>query len=70
MIWQRIQSGYWEGVLKSLIEEHARETQSRYAGRMLNDWALERAKFWQIVPKEMLERLKHPLSDEGGLMRA
>ena len=31
--------------------------------RLLNDWALERGKFWQIVPKEMLDELAHPLSD-------
>jgi len=24
---------------------------------------LERGKFWQVIPKEMLSRLKHPLKD-------
>ncbi len=70
VIWQRLASGHWEGMLKSLIEEHAAETQSRFAGRMLNDWAMERGKFWQVVPREMLERLDHPLSDSAGLLRA
>jgi glutamate synthase (NADPH/NADH) large chain len=46
-----------------MIEEHATETQSRFAGRLLNDWLLERGKFWQVVPKEMLNRLEQPLSD-------
>ena len=31
--------------------------------RLLNDWMLERGKFWQIAPKEMLDKLAHPLSD-------
>jgi glutamate synthase (NADPH/NADH) large chain len=30
---------------------------------LLNDWLLERGKFWQIVAKEMLTRLPQPLSD-------
>ena len=47
----------------ALIEEHAEETQSRFARRLLNDWMLERGKFWQIAPKEMLDKLTQPLSD-------
>jgi len=70
IIWQRLASGYWEAKLKELVEEHARETQSRYAKRMLNDWTIERTKFWQVVPKEMIEKLEHPLTDAEGLMRA
>ena len=49
--------------LRALIEQHAEETQSRFARRLLNDWMLERGKFWQIAPKEMLDKLAHPLSD-------
>jgi glutamate synthase (NADPH/NADH) large chain len=64
VIWQRLDSAYWEGQLKSLIAEHVAETQSKFAGRLLNDWQLERGKFWQVVPKEMLDRLDHPLSDK------
>ena len=30
---------------------------------VINDWALERDRFWQVVPKEMLGRLAQPLSD-------
>ncbi len=63
VIWQRLDSAYWEGRLKALVTEHALETQSKFAGRLLNDWQLERGKFWQVVPKEMLDRLAEPLSD-------
>ncbi|MBX6323985.1 MAG: glutamate synthase large subunit, partial [Rhodospirillaceae bacterium] len=63
VIWQRLASAYWEGVLKDLVAEHARETQSRFAAALVNDWALERGHFWQVVPKEMLPFLEHPLSD-------
>jgi glutamate synthase (NADPH/NADH) large chain len=63
VIFQRLAASHWEGVLKDLVAEHARETQSRFAAQLLNDWALERGHFWQVVPCEMLARLTHPLSD-------
>jgi glutamate synthase (NADPH/NADH) large chain len=61
VIYQRIESKHWEGVVRELIAEHVRETQSRFAERLLIDWRRERHKFWQIVPNEMLTRLAHPL---------
>lgn len=58
---QAVETAHWEGVLKELVEEHARETQSRHAARILADWDREVVKFRQIVPKEMLARLAHPV---------
>jgi glutamate synthase (NADPH) large chain len=62
VIWQRVATPHWEGVLRHLVEQHARETQSRFAQRLLLDWQRELARFWQVVPKEMLTRLPVPLS--------
>ncbi|MBL9034557.1 MAG: hypothetical protein JNN33_07335, partial [Rhodospirillaceae bacterium] len=70
VVWQRLDSAYWEQTLRDLIEEHAEETQSRFARRLLNDWMLERGKFWQIAPKEMLDKLPRPLSDARGAISA
>ncbi|MBY0432466.1 MAG: glutamate synthase large subunit, partial [Rhodospirillales bacterium] len=64
VIYQRIEVEYWEDVLKDLIRRHAAETKSRHAEQLLADWHLEREKFWQIVPKEMLNRLEHPVTRE------
>jgi glutamate synthase (NADPH/NADH) large chain len=58
---QRLQSEHWEGVLRGLIEEHARETNSRYAAMLLHDWEQERGKFWQVVPREFVKYLPVPL---------
>jgi glutamate synthase (NADPH/NADH) large chain/glutamate synthase (ferredoxin) len=55
---------HWETQLKSLIESHAAETGSRHAAAILADWANERANFLQTCPREMLDKLSHPLSDE------
>ena len=58
-----VESAAWEGLLKGLVERHARETGSPRATEILRHWADEVPKFRQIVPKEMLTRLEHPLSD-------
>jgi glutamate synthase (NADPH/NADH) large chain len=63
VIYQRVETEHWEGLLKELVAEHVSETQSRFAERLLIDWALERDRFWQVVPKEMVKRLEHPLSE-------
>ena len=62
VIWQRLATPYWEGRLRQLVEEHLRETQSRFAQQLLADWPRERQRFWQVVPKEMLTRLPEPLT--------
>jgi glutamate synthase (NADPH) large chain len=62
VISQRMGSAHWEGVCRGLIEEHARETGSRHAERILAEWERERLAFWQVVPKEMIHRLTHPLA--------
>jgi len=61
--WQRLESEHWEGVLRALIEEHALETNSRYAAMLLHDWEQERGKFWQVVPREFVRYLPVPLVD-------
>ena len=61
--WQRLASTHWENALLALIEEHARETSSRYAAMLLHDWEQERGRFWQVVPREYLKYLPVPLQD-------
>ncbi len=63
VVFQRLESAHWETLLKELIATQARETQSRFAERLLIDWTQERGRFWQIVPMEMISRLEHPLRD-------
>jgi len=62
VIYQRVETTHWEGVLKSLIEEHLRETASPLADSILSGWKYELPKFYQICPKEMVGRLTQPIS--------
>ncbi|HYH19507.1 MAG TPA: glutamate synthase large subunit, partial [Azospirillum sp.] len=60
--YQRIEVGHYDDMAKRLIEEHVEETQSRFAAELLNDWERARGRFWQVVPKEMLNRLEVPVT--------
>jgi len=60
----RLASAHWETVLRGLIERHRHETGSPLAEELLHDWDLARDRFWQVCPKEMVSRLKHPLEDD------
>lgn len=62
VVWQEVEAGHWEAVLRSLIGEHAAETGSKWAQEILANWPSERKRFVQIIPREMLTRLEHPVS--------
>ena len=62
VISQRIAVPYYETKLKSLIEEHVKETQSRFAQEILLNWDFYITQFWQVVPKEMLNKLEVPVT--------
>ena len=64
LTWQRLGSEHWKAVLKSLIEQHVVATQSRLGEQLLINWEREWPDFWQVVPKDMLALLPHPLDDE------
>ncbi|MER2507678.1 MAG: glutamate synthase large subunit [Amaricoccus sp.] len=60
----------WAAELRGLIETHLAETGSPRAAEILRHWAGELPKFRQIVPKEMLSRLAHPLTDAPSVATA
>jgi glutamate synthase (NADPH) large chain len=61
--WRRLGSAHWENVLRGLVEEHARSTDSKWSRGLLDEWDRAAGRFWQVVPKEMLDRLPHPLEE-------
>lgn len=63
LLWKRLSSAHWEGVLQELVARHAAETGSRLAARLLNDWSSERGSFWHVVPKEYAKYLPQPMED-------
>ncbi len=63
VVYQRLTSTHWEDVLREMIAEHAEATKSLYAENILNQWQFKREHFWQVCPKELLDKLLHPLDD-------
>lgn len=70
IVWQRLASAHWEGVLRGLVEEHAARTDSKWSKGLLEDWDRVAGHFWQVCPKEMLTRLAHPLDDSVAAVAA
>lgn len=70
IVWQRLSSLHWEAVAKNLIADHAEATDSKWSGGLIEDWERVRGHFWQVVPKEMLTRLPHPLDDSVEMVAA
>nr|WP_310041286.1 glutamate synthase large subunit [Sphingomonas sp. BE123] len=70
IVWQRLTSLHWEAVLKNLVTDHAEATDSKWSRGLLEDWERVRGHFWQVVPKEMLTRLAHPLDDSVEMVAA
>ncbi|MDR6787251.1 glutamate synthase (NADPH/NADH) large chain [Sphingomonas sp. BE138] len=70
IVWQRVAAAHWEEVLRALVAEHAVATDSRWSRGLLDDWDRTIGSFWQVVPREMLSRLGHPLDDAETLVAA
>jgi len=52
---------HWQAELKALIERHLAETGSQRARDILQYWDRELPRFVQLCPKEMLDKIAHPL---------
>jgi glutamate synthase (NADPH/NADH) large chain len=64
LIYQGIQSNYWENVLKNFITDHYNETGSLHAKKIIDNWESELSNFIQICPKEIVYSLKEPLIEK------
>ncbi|WJY22505.1 glutamate synthase large subunit [Fontisubflavum oceani] len=61
---------HWEAQLKGLVQRHAEQTGSCKAADILQHWDLEKGNFLQVCPKEMLDKLVHPLGIEEAAVPA
>jgi len=66
----RLQHPHWQKVLHDLIAEHAAETESALAARILNHWDRAAQQFWQVVPREVVPMLDVPLAENGTLSQS
>jgi glutamate synthase (NADPH/NADH) large chain len=60
--WHRVTETYWAQHLRDLINEHATETQSRFAEMLLNAWDRSLPRFWIVVPRDYARFLPVPVA--------
>jgi len=70
VIWQTPETDYWKNYLKKLIGEHFKETKSKIAFKILENYNNEVKKFKQVCPKEMLDKLSNPISTKAKILKA
>ena len=70
VIWQVPETNYWKNYLRNLIKEHFKETQSKIAKKILENFEGEKKNFKQVCPKEMLGKLSNPLSLKNNISKA
>ena len=65
VFYQQQMTNYWEQFLLSKIEEHYNLTHSNHAKNIIDNWNKEKYLFWQIVPKEMINKFEEPVLVEN-----
>ena len=65
VVWQIPETDYWKNYLKSLISEHLKYTGSKVSKNILDNFQDELVNFLQVCPKEMLDKLKNPISTKS-----
>ena len=63
VIYQQQMTGYWESFLLSKIERHYEFTKSKHAKQIIDNWKKEKFLFWQVVPKEMIDKFENAIFD-------
>ena len=67
IVYCKIEKFYWENILKELINDHIKFTNSIKAKEIVRDWANEKKNFWQVVPKEIINQLEKPVFDKKNI---
>jgi len=62
VVWQNVETEYWKSFLKELILEHSNETMSEMSKKIINNFEEEIKNFIQVCPKEMINKLEHPIT--------
>ena len=60
IIWQKVKTDYWKAFLKSNLKDFFKETNSKIAKKILDNFEEEILNFKQICPIEMLDKLYNP----------
>jgi glutamate synthase (NADPH/NADH) large chain len=61
VFYQQQMTEYWERFLYNKINDHYNLTQSNHAKNLIDNWEKEKFLFWQVIPKEIVNKFKNPV---------
>ena len=64
VVWQRLETEYWKNYLKNLVSQHFKETNSKVSEKIINNFDQELNHFYQVCPKEMIDKLDNPITNK------
>ena len=64
VIWQGVETKFWQEFIKKLVEEHSNETSSNVSKKILENFDTEINNFIQVCPKEMIDKLENPITNK------
>ena len=64
IVWQKLDTDIRITNLKLLIQKHFQETNSQVSKKILENFEQEIMNFYQVCPKEMLDKLKNPITNK------
>ena len=64
VVWQRLETEYWKNYLKNLVSQHFKETNSKVSEKIINNFDQELSHFYQVCPKEMIDKLDNPITNK------
>ena len=70
IIWQSVETDYWKKFLKDNLLDFSKDTNSKVAKKILNNFEIELKNFKQICPIEMLDKIKNPISLKPHIKKA
>jgi glutamate synthase (NADPH/NADH) large chain len=62
IIWQNVETDYWKNFLKENLLDFVKETNSKIAEKIINNFEKELFNIKQICPIEMLDKLENPIT--------
>ena len=65
VFYQQQMTNIGKNFLFSKIEEHFKLTHSNHAKNLIDNWEKEKYLFWQIIPKEMINKFEEPVLIEN-----
>jgi len=64
IVWQKLETDYWKNNLQKLVQKHHEETNSVVSKKIIDNFKTEIKNFYQVCPKEMLDKLVNPITNK------